>query len=39
MNRKDIAELQPFIDTVELLLCNRVKVNGYIILVNVIVAI
>lgn len=37
--RKDTAKLQPFIDTVELLLCNGVKVSGYIIVVNVLLKI
>lgn len=39
MFRNDTAKLQPFIDTVELLLCNGVEVNGYIIVVNVLVEI
>lgn len=35
MFKKETAKLKPFIDTAQLLLCNGVKVNGYTIVVDV----
>lgn len=39
MFKKETAKIQPFIDTVQIVLCNGVKVNGYTIVVNVLVEI